>query len=118
MAHICIYASPSYSKPIAILSPIEATLRRIAKAVDADESSTLHQMCENHQVRAAVCKELQTVGKESGLQGIEIVQNVVIAEQDWTPQSKLVTDTQKVNRRTVAEVFAKQIEAAYKSLDI
>jgi long-chain acyl-CoA synthetase len=46
------------------------------------------------------------------LQGIEVIQSVVITEDQWTPQNGLVTDAQKVNRRAVTAMFMDRIEEA------
>ena len=34
-----------------------------------------------------VLAELQKGGKTGGLQGIELIQGVVLAEEEWTPQN-------------------------------
>ena len=74
---------------------------------------SLHDICSSSEVRKAVCKELREVGRQNGLQGIELIDSVVIAEDQWTPQNGLVTDAQKVNRRAVAAQFKAEIEEVY-----
>ena len=38
-------------------------------------------------VQDAVLKELQAAGRQGGLTGIEIVDGVVLADEEWTPQN-------------------------------
>ena len=64
-------------------------------------------------VQEAVLKELQAAGKQGGLAGIEIVDGVVLADEEWTPQNGFTTAAQKIQRRKILETYKKQIEEAY-----
>lgn len=57
--------------------------------------------------------EIQVVGKQNRLQGIEMIQDVVLSEEEWTPQSGLVTSSQKVIRRVMLERYKGEIESVY-----
>ncbi|OBT61643.1 NRPS-like protein [Pseudogymnoascus sp. 23342-1-I1] len=110
--NICVYASPEHARPIAIVEPVLAALHRIAEQVG--EGNKSHEaMCRSDKVRAAVLGEIQAVGKQNGLQGIEMIQDVVLSEEEWTPQSGLVTSSQKLIRRVMVERFRGQIESVY-----
>ncbi|WPH04741.1 Hypothetical protein R9X50_00763600 [Acrodontium crateriforme] len=115
VANICVYASPDYTKPIAIVSAAEPALRKIGDEVGEPQTASSEELCKSKKVRAAVRKEMLTIGKQNGLQGIELIQDVVLSEEEWTPQSGLVTSAQKLNRRAVVEKFKKEIDEAYKS---
>ena len=41
----------------------------------------------NKKMNDVVLAELQKGGKTGGLQGIELIQGVVLAEEEWTPQN-------------------------------
>ncbi|KFY81266.1 hypothetical protein V500_11568 [Pseudogymnoascus sp. VKM F-4518 (FW-2643)] len=110
--NICVYASPDHAKPIAIVEPVPAVLHRIAEQVG--EGNASHEaICKSDKVRAAVRAEMQAAGKQNGLQGIELIQDVVLTEEEWTPQNGLVTNSQKLNRRVVVESFMGEIESVY-----
>jgi long-chain acyl-CoA synthetase len=47
------------------------------------------------------------------LHGVELVENLVITEDQWTPQNGLVTSAQKLDRRAVVTRFKTEIEEAY-----
>jgi long-chain acyl-CoA synthetase len=107
--NICVYAAPEHAKPIAIVEPAPLVLSQIAKRIG--EGDTPHGvLCKSEKVRAAVLAEMLTAGKQSGLQGIELIQDVVLSEDEWTPQNGLVTNAQKLNRRAVVEKFGKRID--------
>lgn len=107
--NICVYASPEHSKPIAIIEPVASALAKLAKSIG--EGDTPHEvLCEHDKIRGAVLAEMLTVGKQSGLQGIELIQDVLMSEEEWTPQNGLVTNAQKLNRRGVVEKFKKRID--------
>jgi long-chain acyl-CoA synthetase len=59
-----------------------------------------------------VCKELREIGRQNGLHGVELIENVVITEDQWTPRNGLVTSAQKLDRRAVVARFKTEIEEA------
>ncbi|KAH7083786.1 hypothetical protein FB567DRAFT_529921 [Paraphoma chrysanthemicola] len=110
--NICVYASPNHAKPVAVIEPVAASLGKIG--ADVGETSSSHEsLCKSSAVRAAVLKEMQKLGIQNGLQGIEIIQNVILSPDEWTPQSGLVTNAQKLNRRAVVDKFKSELDAAY-----
>jgi long-chain acyl-CoA synthetase len=86
VGNICVYASISESKPIAIIVPVEAALKQLAKSISATGDS-VGNLAHNDGVRVEVLKQMQTVGKRAGLANIEIIEGVVLSEEDWTPEN-------------------------------
>ncbi|KAL8815255.1 MAG: hypothetical protein Q9223_005592 [Gallowayella weberi] len=86
VANICVYAAENKIKPIAIVVPVEAALKSIAmqNSINGDTLETLASDGKLHQL---ALKEIQDVGKRGGLTGIEIVDGLVIAKEEWTPQN-------------------------------
>jgi long-chain acyl-CoA synthetase len=110
--NICVYASADHAKPIAVIEPVPAALAKVA--ADVGESGSSHEaLCKSAAVRAAVRKEMLKKGSENGLQGTEMIQDVILSPDEWTPQSGLVTNAQKLNRRAVVDKFKSEIDAAY-----
>ena len=56
---------------------------------------------------------MQAAGKKGGLSGIEIIEGVVLADEEWTPQNGLVTSAQKLNRRGILDKYTKEVKQAY-----
>lgn len=50
---------------------------------------------------------------QNGWQGMELIDRVIIADEQWTPQNGLVADAQKVGRRAVAARFRAEIEEVH-----
>ncbi|PQE16944.1 putative long-chain-fatty-acid- ligase protein [Rutstroemia sp. NJR-2017a BBW] len=112
VANICIYASITQTHPIAIIVPAEPALKKLAESIGV-EGHGMGDLAHNKAVRREVLKQLQAIGKKSGLAGLEIVQGVVVADEEWTPQNKMVTATTKLNRKVLLERYKKEIELAY-----
>lgn len=112
VANLCVYASPLHAKPIAIVNPVPTVLCKLAKEI-GEPDNDYTKLCDRPKVQSAVCKMLQSVGKQHGLQGIELIQGVVLSEEEWTPQTGLVTNAQKLNRKALIERFGKAIQKVY-----
>ncbi|RWA10524.1 hypothetical protein EKO27_g4589 [Xylaria grammica] len=108
--NLMIHGDSSQPRPIAIITPNEKPLVELAKSLDVDH----HDMHHNKKVEEAVHKDLISVGKKAGLGGLEMVSDVVIVEDEWTPANGLVTATQKVNRRGLRDHYKAQIEKCMK----
>lgn len=112
VANICVYADPNRTKPIAIIVPGEPALNKLAKSNNF-EGVGLQDLSRNKEVQDFVLKQLQKTGRDSGLKGIEIIEGIVIADEEWNPSNGLTTSAQKLNRRAIVEKYKKEIEAAY-----
>ncbi|ETS00933.1 hypothetical protein MKX07_006479 [Trichoderma sp. CBMAI-0711] len=110
VANVMIHADPEHNRPIAIIMPNEKVLADKARELGVDE----HSMHHDSKIQSAVLKDLQTVAKRSGLSGLETIGGVVITDAEWTPDSGLVTATQKLNRKVIKETFKKQIDECLK----
>ena len=83
MANICVYAAEDKAKPIAIIVPPEPVLKSLAKQ-NSVEGNGLEDLCKSEKLNGIVLKELQAAGRQGGLVGIEIVDGVVLADEEWT----------------------------------
>lgn len=86
MANICVYAAEDKNKPIAIVVPVEAALKSLAKQ-NSISGDSLEALAGDRKLRAVALKEIQGVGKNGGLVGIEIIDGLVLAKEEWTPQN-------------------------------
>ncbi|SPJ81546.1 related to long-chain-fatty-acid--CoA ligase [Fusarium torulosum] len=106
-----VYADSEHSRPIAVVMPNEAYLRGIAQDLGVDED----KMYTDNKVRQVMLKDLQAAGKRADLSSMEIVADVVITPEEWTPPSGLVTATQKLNRRAINARYKNEIQEALKN---
>lgn len=86
VANICCYADPNKAKPIAIIVPVENTLMKLA-TTNGIKGSTFEQLVHDKKMNDVVLKEVQKAGREGGLQGIEIIDGVVLVDDEWTPHN-------------------------------
>lgn len=112
MGNICVYADQSKNKPIAIVVPNEPSLKQLASE-NGVSGSGLEDLCHDKKLNGIVLQQLQAAGKKGGLNGIEIIEGVVLADEEWTPQNQLVTSAQKLNRKGILEKYKGEVKRAY-----
>lgn len=114
MANACVHATSESRQPIIIVFPHEIHLRDAIKAAGnaaglPSADSDIHKLCDDPKIQAFILKDLQSVAKKNGFKTIEVVQGVVLAPDEWTPENGLVTAAQKVQRKNVEKAFKDQI---------
>jgi len=112
VGNICVYASPEKSKPVAIVVPVEATLKQLASE-NGIEGNGLEDLTANKDVNGIVLKAMVSAGKKGGLAGIELIDGVVLADEEWTPQNGLTTSAQKLNRKGILDKYKNDVKKAY-----
>ena len=83
VANICVHAASDRNKPIAIIVPAEPALMKLAKD-NGIEGNGLEDLVHDKKLNGIVLKEMQQAGKDGGLAGIEIIDGVVMADEEWT----------------------------------
>jgi long-chain acyl-CoA synthetase len=83
IANICVYAATDKQKPIAIIVPAEPALKKLA-AENGIEGNGLEDLVHNKKLNRIVLKELQNAGRGGDLSGVEIIDGVVMADEEWT----------------------------------
>lgn len=86
VANICVYAAIDRQKPIAIIVPAEPALKKVAADAGVPGDS-LEELVHNKKLNSAVLKQLQAAGQKGGLASFEIIEGVVLADEEWTPQN-------------------------------
>ena len=130
VGNICVYADSNKSKPIAIIVPAEPALIKVAQK-NGIEGHGIEDLSHNKKLNAIVLKDLQETGKTLGLQGIEIIEGLVMADEEWNPANvsalmsvsvgkmlidilqNMTTAAQKINRKAILAKFQKQVKEAY-----
>ncbi|KAL8751142.1 MAG: hypothetical protein Q9184_006160 [Pyrenodesmia sp. 2 TL-2023] len=114
VGNICVHAAPDKNKPIAIIVPAEPALKKLAKS-NGIEGNTLEELVHDKKLNRLVLKELQNAGRQGGLSGIEIIDGVVMADEEWNAANGLTTAAQKINRKAILTKFKKEVDQAYNS---
>ncbi|KAF1813307.1 long-chain-fatty-acid-CoA ligase-like protein [Eremomyces bilateralis CBS 781.70] len=112
--NICVYAAADKHKPIAIIVPVEKALKELAGSLGI-AGEHLEDLVHDKKLISAVLKELLDVGRKGGLRGIELIEGVVLADEEWTPQNGLITSALKLQRKPIVTKYEKDIKQAYSS---
>ncbi|KAI5957266.1 hypothetical protein KGF54_000194 [Candida jiufengensis] len=105
VGNICVYADQSQVKPIGIIVPVPNFLQQLGFQEDTDYN--------NNKLTQKVVDSLNQTGRSQGLKGIELLQNVVLVHDEWTPENNFVSSAQKLQRKKIVKEYEKQIEKAY-----
>ena len=107
VGNMCVHASQDAKQPLAIIIPHEAHTRH---ALGIDSSRSLADLAKDPKVRALILKECNAVGKKNGFKPQELLQDVILTAEEWTPENGLVTAAQKIQRAKIAKTFEKEIK--------
>ncbi|KAI8617653.1 hypothetical protein BC830DRAFT_1160963 [Chytriomyces sp. MP71] len=67
-------------------------------------------------IRAAVLDDLKAVGKTMAFKPAEIVGQIWLGHEEWTPQNGLLTAAMKLNRKAILAHFTSQVNEMYSDL--
>jgi len=129
VANICVYAASDKNKPVAIIVPAEPALKKLASD-NGIEGNGLEDLVHSKKLNGVVLKELRDAGKRGGLAGIEIIDGVVLADEEWTAANVgtpttvwfgltltvtqgLTTAAQKINRKGILKKYQKEVDQCY-----
>ncbi|KAI9331215.1 hypothetical protein BDR26DRAFT_922214 [Obelidium mucronatum] len=118
--NICVYADPEQSYAIALIQPIEKEIRSLAVQlnlfpnIEADKLD-FQELCGRKEIRDGVLASLKEVAKTIGFKPAEVVGQVLLSHEEWTPQSGLLTAAMKLQRKAIVDKFKVEIRTAYAS---
>ena len=115
VGNLCVYGHPDAKQPMAVIIPNEAHLRHAlgqsaVSGVEADAS--LHALCGQPEVRKFVLENCNAIGKKNGFKPLELLEAVVLTDEEWTPESGLVTAAQKLQRKKIHEAYESEIKVS------
>jgi long-chain acyl-CoA synthetase len=84
VANICVFADGQQVKPVAVIVPAEPALKIVAKE-NGIEGSSVEELVHDKKLQRIVLQQLQQQGKQGGLDRIEIISGVVMADEEWNP---------------------------------
>lgn len=74
---------------------------------------SLEDMAESKEIKQYILKQLISTGQKGGLKGPEILQDVILGSELWTPESGKLTAANKLNRNVVVKSFDKEIKVGH-----
>ena len=112
VTNLCVYGHPDAKQPMAVIIPHEVHLRHALKQSSlegVDPEASLHALCGNSNVMKLVLENCNALGKKNGFKPLEILETVVLTDEEWTPESGLVTAAQKLQRKKILERYKSEI---------
>ena len=79
VGHVMVEADSEHPRPVAVVCPAKALIQKAAELGVSE-----HEMHNSAEVRAVALKDLQSVGRQAGLSGMETVSGVVVVDEEWT----------------------------------
>jgi long-subunit acyl-CoA synthetase (AMP-forming) len=88
VSNICVYGDSLQPRPVAIVMPVQAVLKELAKTVNVDtQGKSFEELCENQEINKAFLLELQKQAKQNGLKAPEIVHAVYLTHEEWSSEN-------------------------------
>lgn len=108
--NMCVYADPLYPKPVGLVVPLEGPFRKFLKE-NGIENEDWDALCEQKETRQLVLKTLQEHAKNGGLKGNEIISDLWVCKDLWTPEMGLLTAAQKLKRKDINKAYEKELKS-------
>ena len=100
VANACVYASKDVPKVVAIVEPQPEALKKegVSKPSQDDE---LHRK---------VLEDLRQVGTKNNLKKYELPTDVILVDEEWSPDNNMLTAAMKLNRRSIYDNYNERLE--------
>ena len=106
---LCICADADHQRPIAIIVPNKGAIQGVMSQKGGDMQSA--------GVRQAVVEELGKYAAARKLEKWERIAAVYLTDDEWTPQTGMLTEAMKLKRHEIKKKYKQQIEETYKGVE-
>ena len=106
--HICICADAHHQRPIAIVVPNKDRVAALGGSKDGLQSQA---------VRQAVVDDLGKYAAARKLEKWERIAAVYLTDDEWTPQTGMLTEAMKLKRHEIKKKYKQQIDETYKGVE-
>jgi long-chain acyl-CoA synthetase len=86
VSNICVCANSYQSRPVALIAPVEARLRELAKEKNLGNLD-FEQLCANKEINSAVLQACIACAKKADFKPAEILSAVALVPDEWTAQN-------------------------------
>jgi long-chain acyl-CoA synthetase len=143
VSNLCVHASSEMTQPIAIIFPHEQNLRHALSSASTSASPTssssqpsqpkqsaagsppapkdgsnptsapLAVLVRQPLARQLILDQCNALARKNGFARMEMLFDVVLTAEEWTPENGMLTAAMKVNRANVREAFRESIEVGF-----
>ncbi|KAJ3059390.1 long-chain fatty acid-CoA ligase [Podochytrium sp. JEL0797] len=118
--NICVCVDSEKTFPVALIFPSDKEIFKLVQQLNLyPDSSTpisdmdLQELCDRPEVIAAVLASLREVSKKVGFKPSEVIGQLRLVREEWTPQNGLLTAAMKLQRKAITTKFKAEISAMY-----
>lgn len=109
---VFLHGESSQNFAVAVVVPDQKLLMSLAEKHGI--KGTFQEVCKDRNMRIILCKELDSIGKESGLMSFEQAKNIWIQPESFLVKGSIVSSTMKLQRFAARKYYAREIEDMYK----
>ncbi|GAB5587267.1 long-chain fatty acid-CoA ligase [Umbelopsis nana] len=106
--NLCVYGDSLRPKPVAIIVPLEPRIKELAKEMEIE--GDFEALCANQVIRQEVLRLLLDQAKVGGLKGSELLHDVHLTHEEWTPENGFLTAAQKLKRNDINKHYKKELD--------
>jgi len=110
--NVCAYGNSDRDYPIALVVPNKVALAKWAEAEGIPHDDIGH-LVDTKQAQKHVLDAIVAAARKAHLKEIEIVKNVVLVHEEWTPENGFLTAAMKLQRNAIYSHYRSEIEKAY-----
>jgi len=108
--NVCVYGEPRERSLVGLVVPDNNKMKQLAAGMDLDPSENLY---ENLRLKEEFLRLLTDHSRESGLMKYELVSNILLLPDTWSPETGMVTATFKLRRKIIEDRYRHQLRQLY-----
>ena len=109
--NVCVFGDSYRTFTVALIVASKAYLEKVSKTLGI--SMDHEQLINDINVKLHTMKELISHGIQSGLEKFEIPKDIALVNEEWTPESGLITASFKVKRKQIQTYYQEVIDRMY-----
>ena len=111
VGNICVFGDPYRMFTVALIVPSNINIEKIANTLGKE--LPYHALLRDTDIQNHTLKELIAHGTQNGLKKFEIPQAITLVQEEWTPESGLITASFKVKRKKIQTLYQSELDRMY-----
>nr|CAG8534239.1 8181_t:CDS:10 [Entrophospora candida] len=116
VSNICVCADSYQSRPVALIFPIEARVRKLAMEKNITETD-FEKLCQDKEITNSVLQACLVEAKKADFKPAELLSAITLLHEEWTTENGLLTAAQKIKRRDIQQKYQGDIDRMYAQQD-
>ncbi|CAJ0912023.1 21000_t:CDS:10 [Entrophospora sp. SA101] len=112
VSNICVCADSYQSRPVALIFPIEARVRKLAMEKNITETD-FEKLCQDKEITNSVLQACLVEAKKADFKPAELLSAITLLHEEWTTENGLLTAAQKIKRRDIQQKYQGDIDRMY-----